>query len=360
METVILSIIVPVYNGKKFLKKCVHSILEQTYKNYELILVDDGSTDNSGLLCDTLATEDLRIKVIHQQNQGVSSARNNGINVAIGKYIFFCDVDDWLPKTSIETLIKATEVNKSDFTAGSALEIGITRQQPTGFVSNNTCSVNKTDAFIEFINQLKSVLGPWGKIFKTEIIRRNQLQFQEEIKYGEDRIFIWNYLRNCHIVTGVSEIVYFYSKLNLNNACSKYYPSMNCWLEMSLSSFRNLLDDEEWSKEKALNSLLASTKKMLVNSFTHYYSFLKKETAKQKYEETRILFHKQVSFVLEVCESQRLKNPDQEFLQCIYLNHSDDNSFSEKLEHTLMVNRQPLKIMLRTFALKIYRDYIYI
>ena len=92
----LISVIVPVYNVEAYLEKCVNSILHQTYENIEVILIDDGSTDNSGAICDALAADDSRIKVLHKSNGGVSSARNLGISVASGAYICFVDSDDWL------------------------------------------------------------------------------------------------------------------------------------------------------------------------------------------------------------------------------------------------------------------------
>ena len=102
----LISVVVPVYNVENYLEKCVSSITNQTYKNLEIILVNDGSKDNSGAICDDLAKNDSRIKVIHKENGGLSDARNTGINVATGEYIGFVDSDDWIERDMYEQLYK--------------------------------------------------------------------------------------------------------------------------------------------------------------------------------------------------------------------------------------------------------------
>ena len=101
-----ISIIVPVYNVEKYLEKCIDSILNQSYQNLEIILIDDGSTDNSGSICDEYKKKDQRVQVIHQKNQGQSSARNAGLNIAKGSYIGFVDSDDWIEQNMYEKLYK--------------------------------------------------------------------------------------------------------------------------------------------------------------------------------------------------------------------------------------------------------------
>ena len=104
MDEKLVSIIIPIYNSEKYLKKCIDSILEQKYNNLEIILINDGSTDNSGKICDRLAIEDKRIKVIHKLNEGVSIARNKGLEMAKGEYIFFIDSDDYIDENIISLL----------------------------------------------------------------------------------------------------------------------------------------------------------------------------------------------------------------------------------------------------------------
>lgn len=110
----LISIIVPVYNVEKYLNKCIDSIINQTYKNIEIILVDDGSTDNSGKICDEYLLRDSRIKVIHKNNGGLSSARNEGINISSGEYIGFVDSDDWVEPNMYEEMYKKILYSNAD------------------------------------------------------------------------------------------------------------------------------------------------------------------------------------------------------------------------------------------------------
>ena len=107
----LISVVIPVYNVEKYLEKCLDSVVEQTYRNLEIILVDDGSTDNSGAICDRYAQKDSRVVVIHQKNGGLSKARNVGIDTATGKYISFIDSDDYVGSCYIETLYKEIKPN---------------------------------------------------------------------------------------------------------------------------------------------------------------------------------------------------------------------------------------------------------
>ena len=109
-----ISVIIPVYKVEQFLGDCIKSILSQTFSNYEIILVDDGSPDNSGKLCDEFAAGDSRIKVVHKENGGVSSARNKGIEIAEGEWICFVDSDDWVEPDYLEVMFKTAIENNAD------------------------------------------------------------------------------------------------------------------------------------------------------------------------------------------------------------------------------------------------------
>lgn len=118
----IVSVILPVYNVEQYLKRCIDSVIDQTYRNLEIILVDDGSKDNSGKICDDYASVDSRIKVIHKSNGGLSDARNVGIDVSTGKYIMFVDSDDWIRKDCVELLFKALRYGKTQISACTYLK----------------------------------------------------------------------------------------------------------------------------------------------------------------------------------------------------------------------------------------------
>jgi len=122
-NTPLLSVIVPVYNVEAYVARCVESILNQTYKNLEVILVDDGATDASGAICDTFAAQDPRVRVIHKENGGLSSARNAGLETATGEYITFVDSDDWIEGDALEKLLAATLEHQVELVVGGRYDV---------------------------------------------------------------------------------------------------------------------------------------------------------------------------------------------------------------------------------------------
>ena len=177
----VFSIIVPVYKTEKYLDKCVTSILSQNYTDFELILVDDGSPDNCPRLCDSYAARDGRVKVIHKENGGVSSARNFGINAATGDYIWFVDSDDYIEPFSLQQLSQAINNLESDL-----------------YVFNDK---GKREVFNGRFEDLLEkyyftyVLGfePWNKLYSGDVIRKNALLFDTEETVGEDLLFNLTY-----------------------------------------------------------------------------------------------------------------------------------------------------------------------
>lgn len=177
------SIIVPVYKTEKYLDKCVSSILQQSYTDFELILVDDGSPDNCPQMCDNYQKQDHRVRVLHKSNGGVSSARNLGMTVATGEYIWFVDSDDYIEPFSLQQLYEAQKEQKADmyvFNNGSI----------HGLSSNN---IN------EFFEKyyFTYILGfePWNKLYKRDMIQSQNLQFDTQETIGEDLLFNINYYK---------------------------------------------------------------------------------------------------------------------------------------------------------------------
>ena len=175
----LISIIIPVYNVEQYLKQCLDSVINQTYKNLEIILVDDGSTDNSGKICDEYALKDNRIKVIHKQNGGVSSARNTGLNVATGEYIGFVDGDDYIELDMYEYLYS---LNKTNNTSLAICNFYIEEDKK---ITNVKPITNK---YILDANEMLKCsfkqLFSWNKLIEKNLF--NQLYFPENISYGED------------------------------------------------------------------------------------------------------------------------------------------------------------------------------
>ena len=171
----LISAIVPVYNVEKYLYRCVDSILKQTYENFELILIDDGSPDNCSQMCDELSEKDSRIKVIHQENQGLSAARNSGIKIAKGNYLTFIDSDDWISNTMFEDLINLIKEKNADI---SICNFIVT--DGNAIYKKNTKAEEKLyskDEFMKIIlrvNSNRCIHYAWGKLYKKDVIDKNE------------------------------------------------------------------------------------------------------------------------------------------------------------------------------------------
>jgi len=204
-----LSVIVPVYNVEKYLDKCITSILGQTYTNIELILLDDGSRDGSGAICDKHAAADHRIRVIHKPNSGVSRTRNIGLEMATGELVTFVDSDDYLAPDYFADMADALLASGSDLVMAGHTRF-FTDADPK--VYPYTPSVINSDSFSKLFSELKIQHNAFTccRIFPTEIIRRNNMRFTEDMKLGEDAVFLLTYLQYCRSVCFVANCGYFY------------------------------------------------------------------------------------------------------------------------------------------------------
>ena len=211
-----ISVIVPVYNSEKCLFKCIQSILEQSYQNFEIILINDCSTDNSGTICDLYASKDKRVVVIHQEhNCGPAIARNTGIKKSKGEFIFFIDSDDSIEKDSLRLLIANYEKYKSDMIVGDFYKIGDTTQ-PSGnkgyFSSNTTLTkeeiMDYTKYYLKAPNRYPLLTQSWGRLFRSDIIKENKLFFDSKLRTFEDVAFNFMYLKYANSLSFVNKPLY--------------------------------------------------------------------------------------------------------------------------------------------------------
>lgn len=222
----LVSIIVPVYNSERYAEKCINSILEQTYKNIELIIIDDGSIDNSGYLCDVFAKEDRRVKVKHVKNSGVSAARNKGIKIATGKFIQFVDSDDYIEPNMIEAL--TNEINKNvdivfcGYKRISKDKNGIINVENINLYNQDDITrkifLNEFGVFFKnyYINYL------WNKLYVTDIIKKFNIKFDNSVNWGEDLMFNLEYLGYCNNITIIDKHLYNYINYNSNSITSTF------------------------------------------------------------------------------------------------------------------------------------------
>ena len=208
LHSPLISVIIPVYNVEKYIANCVESVLNQTYANFEVILVDDGSPDNSGAICDKYAMKDSRVRVIHKQNKGVSAARNTGIDESRGKYICFIDSDDWIEATYLEDFVKCGLNPNCIIYSGIVNDYDDSHHAIACQYVNDFTDRNLGDFIVKY--RLIHNGYPWAKILSRETIIDNNLRFDARISFHEDHLFVLNYLRHVKSIGTVSNIGYHY------------------------------------------------------------------------------------------------------------------------------------------------------
>lgn len=206
----LVSIIVPIYNVERYLDRCVQSILNQTYKNLEIILVNDGSPDGCGAMCDDYTRQDSRVAAIHQDNGGVSKARNAGLEAMTGHWILFTDGDDLLPHDAVEVLLQAAQETKADCVAGGYYTFN-NDDSIGGLVSDTPSQIkilDKETAISNMLYQRQIANAPFTKLFKADIVRG--IRFSDNIVVAEDLLFNYHVLRNTRFVALIDYVVYLY------------------------------------------------------------------------------------------------------------------------------------------------------
>ena len=203
MEQPKISVIIPAYNAETYLEPCVRSALQQTYQNLEILLIDDGSTDSTWEICRRLAAADSRIKPIHKQNGGVSSARNAGIEAASGAMLLFVDGDDELKENGLEALIEAQQRTGADIVA-AWYDMGA----PIPYPEAGDVVWKGTEALQKSLEDHPLTYSAWAKLYTREII--GDTRFQEGIRVNEDSLFVFRLLCKQPCFAGIKDVVYFY------------------------------------------------------------------------------------------------------------------------------------------------------
>lgn len=228
-----LSIIVPVYNCEKHLERCIGSVLKQDFKDYELLLVDDGSTDNSGKIADDYADDNQQIRVIHQANQGVSNARNTGLLEASGEYVMFADADDYL-LPAVSDVLENEQL--SDLTCLS-FEVGKNLKKITGDYRYQ--GDTSEDAKVMMLENPTQYMTVWSKIFKREIIEQHKLRFNTSLRVAEDGDFMLRYLLNIDSIQFLMQLGYHYSN-DVKSVMSTFDHKNKDYLNALMASQRSL------------------------------------------------------------------------------------------------------------------------
>lgn len=209
LENNIITVIIPIYQAETCVKRCVDSVVNQTYKNLDIILIDDGSQDNSYYVCKKMEKEDSRIRVFHQENAGVAATRNKGLDFAIGKYVFFLDSDDWIEKNTLSEMKKELEKDSTDICICGFNYVG----KDVRMVSAQGGTYNKQEFMKNIFWDLyeKAILFNIGtKLYKRHIIEKYKIRFSEHMVVYEDIEFFLEYLKYSEKIHLSPKAGYYY------------------------------------------------------------------------------------------------------------------------------------------------------
>ena len=228
MNNIKLSVIIPVYNAEKYLRETLDSLLSQTMKDFEVLLIDDGSQDSSPAICDEYAARDARFRAIHKPNGGVSKARNLGMDKACGEWITFVDADDLVPETAFEAMM-AQASDDVDNVIGSIEKFG-DETRVHNFPTRKTKDI-WDEIFMPAV---------WAQIFRKSILKEHGLAFREDLAYSEDTVFVYTYRQYIRQLVTLEDIVYRYRinadsvtfSSNLLRRATHHMKAANCFQQL--------------------------------------------------------------------------------------------------------------------------------
>lgn len=252
-----VSIIVPIYNTSHSLRKCLDSLVEQTYRNVEILLIDDGSTDGSAEICKLYKKRNKQIIYIYQKNQGVSKARNTGLDYATGEYITFVDSDDYVKKDFIEILVKGIANNELSVCGYYLVNC------QDDVIDSNLCGERREIQLTsdEYIDSLygQGEYGyqgyPVNKLYLKKVIECHHLRFDEKIKYNEDRLFVLKYLLYCETIHYNEVPLYLYVQ-HKNSATGNFRKMSGKKLLTEFYAFENMLEILKKTGKKAYDTAI--------------------------------------------------------------------------------------------------------
>lgn len=267
----LVSIIVPVYNAEKYLNRCIDSILSQTMTDFELLLIDDGSKDNSGRICDEYAEKDARVRVFHKPNGGVSSARNLGLDNAKGKWITFVDADDRCSCNYLEHLL--SKVDDTDLIISYAVICDSTGEKAEVYPEYRVNATNFERLFVD--SDMHWHTSPWAKLYRASIIYENSLRFNEMMHIGEDADFLFSFMLITDKIYVSSDTDYYYTcdvsgsltkRINTIDSEIASYRTILCLVNRTIQQ-KNIKDNRSLDN---LGWLVASYVRRVLNSL--YYN----------------------------------------------------------------------------------------
>ncbi|WP_302608439.1 glycosyltransferase family 2 protein [uncultured Bacteroides sp.] len=214
----LVSIIIPAYNVEKYIEECVLSVTKQSYANIEILVVDDGSSDNTPTIIDRLAVLDKRVVVIHQKNAGVSAARNTGIDVSKGEYVVFVDGDDYIAPDFVEYLLGIVETTGAEL----CLSLDSFTKKGERQVQNEYIEILSPQKATALLLSPRIIVGSWNKIYKKSVLQKNNLRFSSHLFYGEGLFFYTTFSQLCTKVGIGNRKVYYYRRDNYESATTRF------------------------------------------------------------------------------------------------------------------------------------------
>ena len=251
-----VSIIVPVYNAEHTIPRCIESILNQEYSDFELLLVNDGSTDGSGAICDAYAARDARIRVIHKENTGVSDTRNTALTQARGTYLQFLDSDDWITPDATSSLVRAAESAQCDLVVSDFYRVVGERVSQKGDIDDDGVMTREEYAAHMMENPADFYYGVlWNKLYRRSIVEAHHLRMDPEISWCEDFMFNLEYIRYAETFRALQVPIYYYVKTkgslaNQSLTISKTVKMKLTVFEYYQRFFKSVLDEEEYEKSR--------------------------------------------------------------------------------------------------------------
>lgn len=270
-----ISVIIPVYNAEKTIARCINSMLYQTYENWELLLINDGSTDNSAIICGSYSKIDRRIKLYNKENAGVSSARNYGLQHATGEWVVFIDSDDYVEPNYLKDFFMCS----GPITISSIVIQGMIRD--SGYSSSpltfNNSIYEKERVLWGMIDNLLFTFGaPYCKLYNRELLRQSRISFPLEYSYGEDTIFFLRYMQYVDTLFLVSSNNYHYVDAGQNSLSQKNHDvgQLKAYFNDYLDSLFALMNNYHHSADLIVfnkTNINGIIKKILLNMFSNNY-----------------------------------------------------------------------------------------
>lgn len=262
-----VSVIVPVYNVAAYLKQCLSTLINQSYPKIEIILIDDGSTDSSGIICDDYANLDERVKVIHQHNQGAAIAKNVGLRVASGYYIAFVDSDDYVDLNWVETMVSAMEENCADIAECCFSKVYRNQTMREKSFEKSLQSFSAEEYLSFYLSDWKCSLF-WNKIFVSSVLK--EIYFRNERRCIDDEFFTYKTISNAKRIIRINKYLYYYRQRLSGAVYSESHQ-----LQITDDAMEILIERYQWVKSKfpKLSKIYYSHDVEILNYFAKNFNF---------------------------------------------------------------------------------------